>query len=228
MSTPFRSSPLALTVLSLLHYRPLHPYGIQRLIRQWGKDTVVNVSQRASLYRTIERLAAAGLIAVRETGRDQLYPERTVYEITEAGRETARRWMLDMLGEPKQEYPEFPAALSHLLLLTREEISAALRRRADVLERDLAAMEAAAEEQRKHGLPRITSLEDEYRLAVTAAELRWLESVLADLRDGRLVWSREELMAFAAGVEASDTVSPEGSASPQDAASPKGTAPQRT
>ena len=55
-----RSSPLALTVLALLHYQPLHPYGIQRLIKQWGKDQVVNVEQRTSLYRTIERLLGGG------------------------------------------------------------------------------------------------------------------------------------------------------------------------
>src|SRR6266576_658498 len=109
-----RSSPLALTVLALLHYQPLHPYGIQRLIKQWGKDQVVNVEQRTSLYRTIERLLAAGLIAVRETGRDPRYPERTVYEITDSGRQTARRWLEEMLAEPRQEYPEFPSALSHL------------------------------------------------------------------------------------------------------------------
>ncbi len=98
-----RSSPLALTVLALLHYQPLHPYGIQRLIKQWGKDQVVNVEQRTSLYRTIERLLAAGLIAVRETGRDPRYPERTVYEVTEAGRQTARRWLEEMLAEPPGE-----------------------------------------------------------------------------------------------------------------------------
>src|SRR5437879_12737970 len=84
-ATP-RSSPLALTVLALLHYKPLHPYGVQRLIKQWGKDRVVNVSQRASLYRTIERLHTEGLTTVRETERDQAYPERPVYEATEAGR----------------------------------------------------------------------------------------------------------------------------------------------
>ncbi len=81
-ATP-RSSPLALTVLALLHYQPLHPYGIQRLIKQWGKDQVVNVEQRTSLYRTIERLLAAGLIAVRETGRDPRYPERLMLEPAE-------------------------------------------------------------------------------------------------------------------------------------------------
>ena len=71
MSTASRSSPLALTVLALLHYKPLHPYGVQRLLKEWGKDQVVNVGQRASLYRTMDRLLAAGLIAVRETGRTQ-------------------------------------------------------------------------------------------------------------------------------------------------------------
>src|SRR5437763_6236773 len=96
-----RSSPLALTVLALLHGRPLHPYGIQRLIKQWGKDQVVNVGQRASLYRTIDRLRAAGLVAVRETERDQQYPERTVYEITDAGRAAAREWLEEMLAVPR-------------------------------------------------------------------------------------------------------------------------------
>jgi len=32
MTQTVRSSPLALTVLGMLHTRPLHPYGIQRLI----------------------------------------------------------------------------------------------------------------------------------------------------------------------------------------------------
>jgi DNA-binding PadR family transcriptional regulator len=38
-----------------------------------------------------------------------------VYEITDAGRRTARRWLEEMLAEPRQEFPEFPAALSHVL-----------------------------------------------------------------------------------------------------------------
>jgi len=79
-------SPLALAVLSLLEVGPLHPYGLQRLIRLWGKDAVVNVGQRASLYKTIGRLERAGLVAVRHTERDQSFPERTVYELTDDGR----------------------------------------------------------------------------------------------------------------------------------------------
>ena len=100
-------------MLGMLHTQPLHPYGIQRLVvRQWGKDQVVNVGQRTSLYRTIDRLLEAGLVAVRETERGQQYPERTVYEITDAGRAVTREWLAEMLAVPKPEFPEFPVALS--------------------------------------------------------------------------------------------------------------------
>ena len=201
MDTPMRSSPLALTVLSLLSYKPLHPYGVQRLIKQWGKDQVVNVGQRTGLYRTIDRLLASGLIAVRETGRDQQYPERTVYEITEEGRAAARAWLIEMLRTPKQEFPEFPAALSQLLLLEPAEMLAALDDRRDRLAASLRAMDATAATEAERGLPRITMLESEYLQAVTSAELAWLDGVVDDLRSGRLVWSVEQLMAFAGEAE---------------------------
>jgi DNA-binding PadR family transcriptional regulator len=201
MPTAPRSSPLALTVLALLHYQPLHPYGIQRLIKQWGKDQVVNVEQRTSLYRTIERLLAAGLIAVRETERDPRYPERTVYEITAAGRQTARRWLEEMLSEPRQEYPEFPAALSHVLMLEPAELADVLDQRARRLARALAAFDANAAAEAETGVPRIAVLESEYQRAVLEAEARWVQSVIADLRSGKLTWSRQELMAFAENQE---------------------------
>ncbi|MEV5787254.1 MULTISPECIES: PadR family transcriptional regulator [Streptomyces] len=194
-----RSSPLALTVLALLHYKPLHPYGIQRLVKDWGKEQVVNVRQRASLYRTIERLNGDGLITVRETGRDQQYPERTVYEVTDAGRETARAWLEEMLSAPKEEFPEFPAALSNLLLLTSDEMADVLERRVDALTEKLDGLEAAMAAEAEQGLPRITRLETEYLRAVTAAELEWVHAVVEDLRTSRLSWSKEQLDALAAG-----------------------------
>ena len=197
MSTPTRSSPLALTVLALLHYRPLHPYGMQRLIKDWGKDRVINVGQRASLYRTIDRLLGAGLIDVRETERDQQYPERTVYEVTDTGREAAREWLLETLGTPKQEFPEFPAALSNLLLLSPAEIGDALERRADLLAATMSELDASL--AAVPAIPRVASLEEEYLRAVTGAELDWVRSVLDDLRHGRLVWTADELKAFAEG-----------------------------
>ena len=194
---PLRGSPLALTVLALLHFQPLHPYGIQRLIKQWGKDQVVNVGQRASLYRTIERLLAADLIAVRETGRDQQYPERTVYELTDEGRATMRVWLDEMLSAPKQEFPQFPAALSFVLMFAPPEALDVLDRRAAALAKSLADQEKGLAEVQVYGLPRVTMLESEYLRTMTAAELDWVRAVADDLRNGRLTWTAEELIGFA-------------------------------
>jgi DNA-binding PadR family transcriptional regulator len=195
MSSPVRSSPLGLTVLGMLQTRPLHPYGIQRLIKRWGKDQVVNVGQRAGLYRTIERLLAAGLVAVRETERDQLYPERTVYEITDAGRAAAREWLEEMLAVPKQEFPEFPVALSHILMLTPQEALPLLERR----ETELAATHQSLEAGMAFadGLPRVVLLESEFVRATATAQLSWLRSVIDDLRTGKLSWSEGELRELA-------------------------------
>jgi DNA-binding PadR family transcriptional regulator len=193
-----RGSPLALTVLALLHYKPLHPYGLQRLIQQWGKDQVVNVGQRASLYRTIDRLLAEDLIAVRATTRDQAYPERTEYEVTDLGRQVARDWLKAMLGTPRQEFPDFPAALSNLLLLTPDELADALEQRLAVLDATAAELDASLAAEAKRGLPRIAMLESEYLHVVTTAEQQWVLSVIADIRSGKLPWSADALAAFAA------------------------------
>jgi hypothetical protein len=49
-------------------------------------------------------------------------------------------------------------------------------------------------------------LETEYLHTVTAAEVRWLRSVIDDLRSGRLAWSPDELVAIGeAGEPALDT-----------------------
>ncbi|MFE2958906.1 PadR family transcriptional regulator [Nocardia tengchongensis] len=195
-SASFKRSPLAMAVLGILHLEPMHPYAVQRRIKEWGKDKVVNVGQRAQLYKTIARLQDAGLVAVRETGREQQYPERTVYEITDAGRAACLGWINDMIATPRNEFPEFPAALSFLMLLGPDGARAELEKRAAAVRAALDEIDTGMAQARQFGLPRVTLLEDEYQRAVTEAELRWLETVLADLADGTLTWSWESLAQF--------------------------------
>ena len=196
MQPSYRPSPLALAVLSVLVPGPLHPYGIQRLLKHWGKDEVINVGQRANLYKTINRLHEAGLIAVRQTERDQQYPERTVYELTDEGRRKAPEWLAEMLATVRSEFPQFPAALSFAMGLPPEQIREALERRAAVLRKSLAGLEQVLD--RYSGtLPRVTLLDDEYRRAVIAAELAWIDGVVEDLRTGALTWNEEELTRVA-------------------------------
>ena len=196
MNSKHRPSPLALVVLGALGAGPLHPYGMQRLIKVWGKDQVVNVGQRANLYKTINRLHQAGLIAVRQTERDQGYPERTVYELTEEGRQEMLAWLANMLSTPRNEFPEFPAALSFVMLLGPEQTVVVLEQRAALVRENLARFERDLGGE-SGPLPRVTLLETEYLRAVTAAELNWLSGVVDDLRTGALTWSYEELAALA-------------------------------
>ena len=182
--------------MAMLVPGPLHPYGIQRLLKHWGKDQVVNVGQRANLYKTIKRLNEAGLIAVRQTERDQQYPERTIYELTENGRRLAPEWLASMLATVRNEFPQFPAALSFAMLLPPDQVEAALEQRAAVLRENLTRVEKTLQDY-SDTLPRVTLLDDEYQRAVTTAELNWIEGLLDDLRSGALTWSEEQLTTAA-------------------------------
>jgi DNA-binding PadR family transcriptional regulator len=168
----------------------MHPYKMQRIIKERNKDQVINVEQRASLYQTINQLLRYGLIAFWETERQEGFPERTVYSLTEEGHHTAVSWMREMLSTPAQEYPEFPAAVSLLPLLTPEDALQQLEIREARLTGRIAGMD---EEIRaaSAGLSRLFLLESEYMLTLLEAELKWIRSVIADLRSGRLTWTQD-------------------------------------
>src|SRR5260221_3173019 len=110
MARSFQRSPLALAILATLYEAPMHPYRMQQLIKERGKDKVINVQRRGSLYQTINQLLRADLIRVRETSRDEKRPERTIYELTGKRRQTAQAWMREILSLPTPEVPELPAA----------------------------------------------------------------------------------------------------------------------
>jgi DNA-binding PadR family transcriptional regulator len=180
-----RRSPLALAILGLLENGPLHPYGMQRLIKQWGKDQVVNVGQRTSLYRMIDRLEDGGLIAVGATERDERYPERTTYHLTEEGRAVCRQWLSEMITTPRNEFPEFPAALSFVMLLMPETAGELLDERRERLKQRIGDFDA---ELATDDVPRWALLETEYLRAVTEAEVHWIDTIVDELRSGSLTW----------------------------------------
>jgi DNA-binding PadR family transcriptional regulator len=191
-----RRSPLGLIVLWMLIEQPSHVYRLQKQIEAQGKDRVVNVRSRASLYQAIERLVRDGLVEVAQTERVEGYPDRVVYAITERGRTVAREWLREMLRTTHNDYPEFIAAVSILFALPPDEARAELETRAGALAdelRDVDAALAAAPE----GLPRLFLLEEECRKAVVQAELDWVRGVIDDLRTGRLAWSEDWLREIA-------------------------------
>ena len=185
-------SPLGLLVLWQLFPEPMHVYRMQKLFEAQGKDRVVNVRSRASLYQTIERLQRLGLVEVAETVRQEGYPDRVVYAITEAGRKTAREWLRDMLSDTGGQYPEFITALSLMFGLPVQEARTQLDLRAQRIAAQLGDAEQSLDAT-PPGLPRLFVLEEEYRIAVLRAELEWLRGVIEDLDTGRITWNEEWL-----------------------------------
>ncbi len=208
---PPHRSALGLMVLWQLMSEPMHVYRMQKQFEAQGKDRVVNVRARASLYQTIERLQRHGLVEAAETSRVEGYPDRVVYSITETGREVAREWLRGMLRSTEGDYPDFIAALSILFGLPPEEATAELELRAQSLRAALAETRSALANV-PPGLPRLFLLEEEYRVAILEAEVSWIEGVVDDLREGRLSWSEEWLREIAdAFLEPNDKPNTEGS-----------------
>jgi DNA-binding PadR family transcriptional regulator len=195
---PARLSPLALVILALLREEPMHPYQMQVLIRHRAKDQVVNVRQRTSLYRTIERLRADGLVAVHATERAAQRPERTVYELTGAGSDALTRGINDALAQPRDEFPEFPAAMSLIVAIDVADVIDALEHRVRALDARLAEIDAAFEFTATMNLPRVFLLEEEYVRAITRAEREWVAEIVGDLRSGRVSWNEQWLREISA------------------------------
>lgn len=196
MTKAEKRSTLGLIVLWQLFEGPKHVYGLQKQLEQQAKNRVVNIRSRATLYQTLERLMRLGFVEMQGRVRGESRPDRIVYVITDAGRVAAREWLRESLRETGSEFPEFVAAVSMLFGLEPDDARAQLEQRAERLAAQLADAEKTLRDNPT--LPRLFLLEEDYRRALLRAELRWLRSVIDELREGRLTWSEEWLREIAA------------------------------
>jgi DNA-binding PadR family transcriptional regulator len=181
----------ALTVLCLLRERPMHPYEMQRLIRQRHKDEFLDL-KRGSLYHAIERLQKAGLIEAVETTREGRRPERTTYRLSDRGELEVLEWLRELLAKPVREPSQFLAALSFLPHLSADDAVDQLHARASRLELEILALDAVLEKMVPQ-IGRAVLVEIEYVRAMRQAELEWVRALGVDIRSGRLTWDRASL-----------------------------------
>jgi DNA-binding PadR family transcriptional regulator len=186
-----------MVVLAMFVEGPMHAYRVHELIRERGKDQIVNVAQRNSVYQTIDRLLRSKLIDVQKTSREEGRPERVVYKITKEGERTLKAWLTTTLEEPTREFPQFPAALAFLMLLSPKEALAHLTKRKETLARDVAASTKGLEQIRESGLPRLFLIDDEYRNAMAQAELDFVAGLVDAIRSKTITWSEKFLRDIA-------------------------------
>jgi DNA-binding PadR family transcriptional regulator len=186
------ANALALAVLTLLFEKPMHPYEMSTTLRHRSKEESIRLNY-GSLYAVVESLRKKELISAREAVREGNRPERTVYELTEAGAAAMHEWLSEMLRDPSPQYTDFEAALSLMGAIPPEEALALLRLR-------LKALRIASNQYdgiRAHlpdGFPELFLVEGDYGEALRGAEIAFVEKLVADLEQDRLggleVWRR--------------------------------------
>jgi DNA-binding PadR family transcriptional regulator len=190
MTIETHRSALSAVLLAMLFEEPMHAYRMQKLIKQTGLDTIVNVRQRAGVYQALEQLLRLGLIEVQETVAAKGPSDRVVYAITERGIGIAMATLPRMMANVGTNFPKFPAVLSLLIRLSPDDARRQFELRADAARKELKRLEG--ETRQASELPRLLLLSNEYRCALLEAELSWIQSVTAELSSGALTWNKHK------------------------------------
>jgi len=176
------SNLLALSLLTLLTERPMYPYEMATQLRERGKDNAIQINW-GSFYTVVQNLEKYGFIEAVEVAREGRQPERTTYQITDAGRVELMDWMRELLSVPEREHTRFEAALGESAVLPPDELI-------DLLQQRLAALEEANGRIQAElatlvtQLPRLFLIESEYYLAQRRAEEEWVRGLLKEFTGG--------------------------------------------
>jgi len=165
-----------LLVLGLLLDRPMHGYEILQQIRAAGVDLWLPISP-AAIYYTLSKLHRWGLVL--ETRARGEGPERSIYHLTERGREAFLAGMERALAS--QEPTRFEYGLGILLLnkIPQERALSLLKQRLEFLRQ---REEVIAEAQRRtKGDPSRCAVFT-YAAACTRVEREWLEGLIHHLQ----------------------------------------------
>ena len=181
-----------ITVLSLLRESPMHPYQMQRLLRDRHKDEIL-VLKRGSLYHAIGRLVRAELIRAKDVTRNGRRPERTTYAITAAGRREFISALRGIIAIPHRESSEFMAAMSFLVHLTPAEATPRLEERCLRLEKQIAEYNGVLETVSER-VARINLVESEYLVAMLEAELAWIRGLINEINSSKLTWDLKTIL----------------------------------
>jgi DNA-binding PadR family transcriptional regulator len=173
---------MALSLLTLLTERPMYPYEMASELRGRGKDQAIKINW-GSFYTVVQNLEKYGFIEAVDVGREGRQPERTTYQITEAGRAELKDWLRELLSVPEREYTRLEAALGEAAVLPPDEVADLLRQRLETLDASIAEHQAGMQTWAA-GLPRLFLVESEYHLAMRRAEAEWVRGLLKELTDG--------------------------------------------
>jgi DNA-binding PadR family transcriptional regulator len=180
-------SPLALSILELLHERPMHPYELAATMRARHHDEFIRLNF-GSLYHTVEVLERNGWIVPTEREKEGRRPERTIYRLTDAGRQVLLQAVAEIVAQPRREYLHFSAGLMFMHHLDATAAVQQLEQRSQALHDKITKLSRILSELLEGGHTRLTLIELEHKIAMLQAERAWVNKVAKEIADGKLEW----------------------------------------
>lgn len=175
---------MKLVILGLLMEGDRHPYEIRQTMKDRAMHHYVKM-QEGSLYYAIDQLKKDGYIEPVEVVKDSSRPDRTIYRITASGQELFQELLHQQFMGQKQVFHPMSTALVFAKYGDPHKIELILQKKLTEQRRKVKELWAVYEEHIPT-VPRsvlhLMMLGYEHGMA----ELRWLERIVRDARDGRL------------------------------------------
>lgn len=172
-----------LVILGLLRERPLYGYELKHIIEEHMGDWT-NIAF-GSIYYALGKLSKEGF--VEQVGVEQVgaRPSRTVYEITEIGREEFLRLLREVWVTSERQYFSIDVGLAFMSALPVEEIAGYLTQRVALLEGTLQHIREHQQEQLASAdVPAQARAVFEHSRLHLEAELAWTRDVLQQVQQG--------------------------------------------
>jgi DNA-binding PadR family transcriptional regulator len=178
-----------IALLAMLATRPMHGYEVRQMLEKRQMHLWANI-QYGSIYRGLQQLSREGLLEESGEERAGKRPTRTIYHITDAGREALKALLRQAWREPEMAANSVDLALSLHLTLPKEEVLELIHARQQVLS-DLAqsvtTRRSDVEEHLNHHPAAIRNRVDDllyHRQLLIETERQWTAYIRKRMEDG--------------------------------------------
>lgn len=165
-----------LAILGFLREKEFYGYELKKVMERFMSEW--SDIKFGSIYYALEKLAQDGLVEpVREekTGNN---PARTVFRITDAGREAFRRLLEDTLRNFQRQYYPLDIGLFFSFNLDRAKVAAMLRDKAEFIKELLTHLNAHEDKLRQNPhIPEMAPWLVRHSREHLLAEVEWLKTL---------------------------------------------------
>jgi len=172
-----------LVILGLLRDRPLYGYEIKQIIEEHMSDWTSIAF--GSIYFALDKLADEKFVEKVEVEQAGKRPSRSVYQITDTGRDEFLRLLRESWQQVERQYFSVDICLFFMNTLPLEEVKNYLRTRQRVLQATIEHIQSHRGEQMSNPeVPRLAVAIFDHSLVHTQAELTWVSDLLQKMESG--------------------------------------------